>query len=125
MRILGVSKKWDKLQHNEFTTFRFARKDKDWQVSEVVQIVYKPRSKEREILGVAKIISKKLRRIFKSKALYHIPIVTKREAIRDGFMGWGDMALWLTKAYGHQQLVEKPMNKLTLAWIDKEMLGGK
>jgi len=30
MRILGFSKKWDKLKDPEFTTFRFERKDKDW-----------------------------------------------------------------------------------------------
>jgi len=51
MRILGVSKKWDKLKNEMlFTTFRFPRKDRDWAVEEVVQLVYKPRSKEREIL---------------------------------------------------------------------------
>lgn len=117
MRILGFSKKWDKLQEPDFTTFRFTRRDRrDWEVGEVVQVVYKPRSKERERLGIAKIINKEPRRIFKSKALYHVPIVTKREAIKDGFMGWGDMALWLTKAHGHQRLVDEPMNKLTLRW---------
>jgi len=35
MRILGVSKKWDKLQRPEWTTFRFARKDKDWYEGEI------------------------------------------------------------------------------------------
>jgi len=57
MRILGFSKKWAKLNNKLlFTTFRFPRKDKDWEIEEVVQIVYKPRSKEREPLGIARII---------------------------------------------------------------------
>lgn len=59
MRILGFSQKWHKLNNGIlFTTFRFPRKDKDWEIEEVVQIVYKPRSKQREPLGIARIIRK-------------------------------------------------------------------
>lgn len=54
MRILGFSKHWAKLDNPEFTTFRFPRKDKDWQIGETVKIVIKPRSKGGgELLGLA------------------------------------------------------------------------
>ena len=63
MRILGFSKKYGKLSKpwyardiHTFTTFRYPRRDRDWEVEEIVQVVYKPRSKEREPLGIARII---------------------------------------------------------------------
>ncbi len=119
MRILGVSKKWEKLQQPEWTTFRFTRKDRDWCIGEVVHVFYKNRSPQIEKLGVAEIIGKETRRIFKTRKLYHIPIITTREAIKDGFTGWGDMALWLVKTYGHERFLNEPMNKLTLRWINE------
>jgi len=112
LRILGFSKKWGKLNDIEFTTFRFPRKDRDWQVGEVVQIVYKPRSKEREVLGIAEIIAKE------NELLEH---VTQREAIADGFMGWIDMLNWLLKSYPLAKLQEYPMNKLTLRWLNDNL----
>lgn len=40
MRILGFSKKWDKLNNGKFTTFRYPRKDslvgRDWHDGEVL-----------------------------------------------------------------------------------------
>lgn len=114
MRILGFSKKWDKLQQDVFTTFRFTRKDKDWQVGETVQIVYKPRELElslggeREALGIAEIIGKERRDLFRVG-------VTKLEAIQDGFESFVKMGEWLDKAYGRRWL-DEPMNKLTLKW---------
>lgn len=69
MRILGFSRKdwinylngnW-KREEEIFTTFRFTRRDRDWEVGELVQIVIKPRTKGREPLGIAKIVSKKVR----------------------------------------------------------------
>lgn len=117
MRVLGFSKRWQKLSNPEFTTFRFTRKDRDWWTGEIAQIVYKPRSKEREILGIAQIVKKETRRIFKVKQLYGHKLLDTREARKDGFMGWGDMALWLTKTYGHKRLGNEVMNKLTLRWV--------
>ena len=105
MRILGFSKKWDKLLNDSFTTFRFARKDRDWDVGEMVQVVYKPRSKDREILGVAKIISKETRLGCQDDA----------EAQEDGFIDARDMERWMVKTYGEARTWE-PMNKLTLRW---------
>jgi len=58
VRILGFSKKWTKLNQDEFTTFRLPRKDKDWQLEEVVQVVFHPRHKDREVLSIAQIIEK-------------------------------------------------------------------
>lgn len=124
MRILGFSIKWPKLEQPEFTTFRFTRRDRDWQVGELVQIVYKPRSKEREILGIAEIIKKDSRKVFKIRKLYHTPLLTSAEARRDGFNGWADMALWLSKARGNR-VHEEPMNKLTLRWVKGDSDVGK
>ena len=63
MRILGFSKKWGKLGDTTFTTYRFPRKDKDWQLEEVVQVatqpvwfqlyVYKDRGVTRELIARA------------------------------------------------------------------------
>ena len=111
MRVLGFSKHWQKLSNSEFTTFRFPRKDKDWQVGEVVQVVFKPRSKEREVLGMATIAEK-------CPKLLHT--VTEKEAREDGFEEWIDMFNWLRTHYPIKKLQEEAMNKLTLKWIDTQ-----
>lgn len=113
MRILGVSKKWDKLRRPDWTTFRFARKDKDWYEGEVVQVYYKPRSKDREFLGRAKIV-KKERRWF--GVLVHPYYISNTEARIDGFKSNGDMALWFREQYG-ARIFSEPMNRLTLEWV--------
>lgn len=119
MRILGFSKKWDKLNKAKFTTFRFPRKDKDWQVDEIVQVVYKPRRKGGgERLGVAKIISKERRWVFTARKPRGQKVVTPQEARKDGFKSYVDMAMWLVNTYGHQRLVNEPINKLTLKWLE-------
>ncbi|KKL60061.1 hypothetical protein LCGC14_2209080 [marine sediment metagenome] len=105
MRILGFSKKWDKLNNIEFTTFRSPRKDRDWEADETVQIVYKPRSKKRESLGTARIISKEFR----------FPLeITEEEAIKDGFNNALEVWLFLKKPKN-----DTPMNKLTLRWLNE------
>ena len=106
MRVLGFSKHWSKLNNHTFTAFRFPRRDKDWFIGEYVHIVCKPRSKERELLGIAKIVNKEQR------DLYRVG-VTELEAIADGFKGIEQMGEWLDKTYGRRWLNE-PMNKLTL-----------
>jgi len=116
MRILGVTEKWDKLKQPQWTTFRFARKDKDWQVGEVVQVVYKPRRKGGgEKLGVAKIINKAARRMvtppLESDTLYW-------EAKADGFASYNLMWEWLWSRY-RNRLFTEPMNKLTLQWVER------
>lgn len=128
MRILGFSKKWPKLQQEEFTTFRLPRRDRDWQVGEQVQIVYRPRSKEREVLGVAEIVSKEVRSPVRLAPLDGIPIITDEEALADGFEGkrnrfgvWKSpyfvMWEWLWDAHDIRRLMQEPINKLTLCWM--------
>lgn len=110
MRILGFSKRWQKLSNPIFTTFRFTRKDRDWQSGEQVQVVYKPRSKEREYLGVAEILNKESRHILTVSGL------SDTEARDDGFSNRDDMFQWLVKTYSG---LPETMNKLTLRWVEK------
>ena len=112
MRILGFSKKWDKLQRSEFTTFRLTRRDRDWELGEFVQIHFKPRSKDREKLGVAQIIEKGNVRIFD---------ITDHEARLDGFENAPCMKYWLVRAHDLHRLFNEPMNKLTLSWVKREI----
>ena len=137
MRILGFSKKWDKLNkrwferdRHTFTTFRFPRKDKDWEVEELVQVVYKPRSKEREPLGIARIIRKQEKDL--SKKFYGFgdickdpDVITPAEAYEDGFSGMhggGDIQKMLdflreSSTFEQYYRVSK-VNKLILYWIE-------
>jgi len=116
MRILGFEKKWPKLQRANFTTFRFARKDRDWQEGEEVQIVCKPRSKDREILGHARIVDKSKRNFVSPYSIFGGSVVTNNEARRDGFADYNDMKAWLYKRYG-ERIFNEPINKLTLTWV--------
>lgn len=116
MRILGVKKKWDKLKEPSFTTFRFARKDKDWQLDEIVQIVYKPRSRGREVLGPAEIVGKGKRWF----GAWDLPLgggcfIGDSEARKDGFDNYAKMEEWFRKQYGGR-IFREPINKLTLEW---------
>lgn len=123
MRILGVSKKWDKLQQPEWTTFRFARRDKDYFIGEQVQVVYKPRSKAREFLGIAEIKNKEPRAMGKHGDKTGCPHITNDEAIADGFpdteVKHGYFFMWefLFDYYGGKRLLNEPMNKLTIKWL--------
>lgn len=123
MRILGFSKKWDKLRQPEFTTFRFLRRDKDWQVGEQVQIVFKPRSKEREVLGVAEIIKKEPRSldiVEPSIEMRDYTELSEEEAIEDGFEDTTEMLNWMCKVY-NDRIWDEPMNKLTLRWLSRSV----
>lgn len=137
MRILGFSKKWPKLNKQwyspdrlTFTTFRYPRRDKDWQAEEVVQVVYKPRSKEREPLGIARIIRKQEKHTgeqfrYSSHYTNEPNIITPEEAKEDGFEGrhgGGDiegLKDWLRASAGHRFYEEPIVHKLTLYWITK------
>jgi hypothetical protein len=114
MRILGFSKKWPKLTQQEFTTFRFPRKDADWQPGEKVQIVLHPRSPKREPLGIAVIVKKEIR-LDGTEATN----VTHEEAIEDGFIDVNDMEKWMIKTHGERRVWLKSMNKLTLQWVKR------
>jgi len=121
MRILGFSKKWDKLKQPQFTTFRFPRADKDWTVGEQVRVVIRPRSKGGgEKLGLAEFISREAREFDKD---FHrlakgncAPLITEAEAIEDGFVSLADMIEWMEKTYGCLDWIPC-MDKLTLKWV--------
>ncbi|GAI70412.1 unnamed protein product, partial [marine sediment metagenome] len=114
MRILGVTTKWPKLKRPFWTTFRLPRRDKDWQVGEEVQVVYKPRSKQREVLGAARIIEKIAKRFWSPSTRGNI--ITKAEVIEDGFESVQEMWRWMLKAHG-ARVRQEPLNKLTVEWI--------
>ena len=118
MRILGFSQKWDKLEKPAFTTFRLSRRDRDWQVGEVVQVVYKPRAKKREVLGIAKVIKKEPRRARRASEGEY-PVISNEEAKRDGFKDACDMWEWLLRTHGLRRLLLEPINKLTLGWTQR------
>jgi len=118
MRILGFEKKWPKLEKSNFTTFRFARKDRDWQVGEEVQIIYKPRSKEREISGYARIVNITLRNFVSPYSIFGGSVITSNEARKDGFASYVDMKDWFYKQYG-DRIFNESLNKLTLTWVMK------
>ena len=118
MRILGFSKHWEKLNNDEFTTFRFPREDKDWEIGERVQVFYKPRSsKNKQYLGVAEICNKE------ERPMYVYNIDGDREAQEDGFANKHEMLLWLNKVYGKRWLYQS-MNRLTLRWVRPPHLEG-
>ncbi|GAG64007.1 unnamed protein product, partial [marine sediment metagenome] len=117
-RILGFCQKWPKLRRPTFTTFRVTRRDKDWQVGEEVQIVVRPRSKEREKLGRAVIIGKELRSLRSLVDVHHLPTdtlsITRAEAVADGFPSYKAMAEWLYETHGLGPNAH--INKLTVSW---------
>ncbi len=131
---MGFSQQWSKLQKPTFTTFRFKRRDADWVVGEVVQIVFKPRSRKREVMGVAEIVGKEPRQIPRhGRCDFEAPLVTNEEANTDGFPdtvdkyfapqirpGYFGMWEFLFNAYGPRRLFEEPMYKLTLRWVTRQ-----
>jgi hypothetical protein len=141
MRILGFSEKWPKLelrlpieQRGLFTTFRFERRDRDWEVEELVQVVYKPRSKEREIWGIARIIRKQPKNLNKRWEYYPLPsypnttdMITPIEAEMDGFTGIhgvGDiekMRRYFMDTYGYSRCSKEIINRLVLYWVNSRV----
>lgn len=119
MRVFGVSEKWGKLhlelpasQRPPFSTFRLPRKDADrgldWKEGETLQIVFKPRSPRREVLGPATITAKS------SQFL----ALTHDEAQADGFEDQAAMLAWFKKTHGAGAL-NRHFNKLTFRWEAK------
>lgn len=108
MRILGFSKKWDKLNKDIFTTFRYRRKDadkgRDWHNGETLKIAYHPRH-EHEVLGIAQVIKKEPKQC---------QMITDEEAIADGFQYVGKMMEFLNPPAPEGMQI---INKLILKWI--------
>ena len=113
MRIISFNKKWGKLEQKEFTTFRFQRRDKDWEVNETVQVFYKSRSPQREKLGIAQITNKEMRKVATAFEQYR---PTEAEAQADGFDDLFQMNVYFRETYG-SRIFEEPINKLTLKWL--------
>ena len=108
MREFGFTKRWDKLQQREFTTFRFSRKDRDWIVGEVVKVVVRPRQKDRYFLYVAQIIKKESREVIQ---------ITDEEAVADGFQDSLEMSSWMVKTHGSDRILRERINKLTIHYV--------
>ena len=114
MRIISFATMWGKLKALRFTTFRFPRKDKDWQVGEVVQVWYKTRSPDREYIGQATIVGKERRNLYLGGSS---DCITDEEAKADGFFSKGEMLSWLYSKHGRERfLAEGYINKLTLEY---------
>jgi len=122
MRILGFSRRdWinyetghPKLEEDKFTTFRFKRRDRDYEVGEVVRVVIRPRRKGGgEYMGPAMIIAREPRGMPLPEG--PPPAIIREEARRDGFLSYKDMWTWLYRIHG-DRLLQEPMNKLTLSW---------
>ena len=112
MRILSFQQNWinhitnkSKLSEPEFTTYRFPRKDRAWAVGEIVQVVYRTRSKDRVELGEAKI-----------RAIQHNPNISDYDAQQDGFEDRDAMMAFLQK--NPKEKYGLP-DKLILTWMYK------
>jgi len=116
MRILGMSQMWPKLDNPSFTSFRFARRDRDWAVGEMVSVVFRPRSKDRRVLGMAEIVGK-VARCMAPHIGCDLPFLTDAEAQYDGFESSAKMQQWLVSIYGGHSSAH--MNKLTLKWRER------
>ena len=120
MRELGVSVMWPKLKQDEWTTFRPPRKDRDWQVGEMVRIVFHPRGRDRKVLGTAQITGKSLRILMPGEIARQAGIspISHAEAQEDGFAGVAEMGQWMRERYGSESLY-KPMNRLAIWWQER------
>jgi hypothetical protein len=103
---------WGKLQNDEFTTFRFARRDKDYQVEEKLQAWYRQRSPKRQYLFNVEVVSKYPKWLIDANGLY----INVEEAKEDGFETPELMFTFLHKAHG-KRVYREPINKLTLRKI--------
>lgn len=125
MRELSFSQLWPKLVQPQYTTFRFPRRDKDWQVGEVVKVLFKARSpRDRSVLGIGEIVGKVPRWVMEDDpyklaidyaATFGIATFTKAEAVADGFTDRAAMLEWISNGCKLRNITQ-PMNKLTLAW---------
>jgi hypothetical protein len=112
---------WNKLEEKEFSTFRYNRKDRDWELGEAVQVYFHNRSKDRKFLGIARIAAKERRNLDPSRIQFS-PLefaiaVNDAEAVADGFKDRNDMVRWFRKTYGKS--ASPIMNRLSLVWVSK------
>lgn len=121
MRIISFEQDWPKLHRTRFTTFRFPRRDRDWEPGELVKVVVKARTAERLYLGIAKISIMVTNRIFPcligTFPGTNVPITTQ-EAIEDGFWTMVDMNDHFVGMHG-KRLLQEPLNKLVLMYTER------
>lgn len=114
MRIISFTKKWDKLNNPEFTTFRLPRRDsdkgRDWKAGEQVQVYYHNRCKDRQFYGNADIY-------IKTSTL--LGRIDDAEAVADGFENFAEMFEWLNKAHGNNLRPATVINKLYLRYFTR------
>lgn len=114
MRILSFSHEWVdytvnriKWENDFFTTWRFPRRDKDWQVNETVQVWFKSRSPNRRFLCQAQILAKTTRHVDEPDCITYL------DALHDGFKSQEAMYDYLEKTHG-ERLKKETINKLYL-----------
>jgi hypothetical protein len=122
MRIMSFAKQWEKLGKEEFSTFRYPRKDKDWTAGEKVQVFIKNRSPHRLFLGLAEVTSKEHRVLNPDTRRSDNPPdfphwITDNEAAADGFNSLIEMEHFMIKYYGRDYSPD--FNKLILRWISR------
>lgn len=121
MRVLGFAEYHPKLRLHTFTTFRYPRSDRDWEHLEFVQIVLKPRTKDRVPIGIAKISAKIEGYVFpQEKPFIDFPchLIRPSEALCDGFSNLREMHDYFVDMHG-KRLLEEPLNKLVLSYIER------
>jgi hypothetical protein len=123
---------WTKLAKPEFTTFRFRRRDLDYQVGERLSIYYRPRRKGGGVeLGDAEVKKIEPRWVIdpleesilvdmvRDTEYDETPIVSDNEARLDGFSDRSDMIRFMRRSYPGSRRFVEPMNRLTLSWGSK------
>jgi hypothetical protein len=137
MQQLGFTKDWPyynresygsprpygaKLEYASFTTFRWPRLDgRDMQVGQLVQVVMRPRSKERELLGLALVVSAEQIRLDN---------INDAMANEDGFEAGYKLRWWLKEdprskdsplvwRYRLVWIIRQPHTKTARAWVDR------
>ena len=134
----------DKITYSDkdilFTDFRFPRKDKDWQVEELIKIVYKPQRKIHEVKRIARIIRIDKKDLHKQynyfvagygRSSENTPdVITPEEAYDQGFSNRGYGNVEKMKAHYNKMPYDYRVrngyhgyndswliNKLTLYWV--------
>ena len=121
MRIISFTEYWvnlvlnvPKLETDQFSTWRFTRRDKDYFVGEKLQVWFRQRSPKRKFLFNAEVVSKTPRQLFDKNETLNI---SWAEAKVDGFESPEIMFHFLVKAHGEQRVKTEPINILFLRKI--------
>jgi len=104
-----------RLFNEQFVTYKRIRKDKDWQVGEIVNVTLSPVAKPHTQLGFAKIININK----KSSNRFIYPETTELSCDELLYEGFGQFDEWKFKQsyFGNDYHIVKIFNKITLQWI--------